>query len=303
VIESGSHVPGVDPAAFGLPPHTALRIELPSPALGPFFADYHVLDSEGPHAAGAETWMLPAWPAIRIILTDRPISLRLGRRSYDPLPVASLYGTTSRAMRMTTHGGVTVGIGVKPLGWARFLAAKADLFRDQVVPLSRVMEPALVDELVETLRASDQGPGVKPLLDAFFERLCGPPCPDEPLIRQLSALIADDETHDLATACERIGVPANVLRRLSARYFGFPPKTLLIRTRFIRSLLRMMAEGDELDYRLIAPTYFDASHFLRDADRFLGMTPKRFARIDNHYLKAILRARMVVARAAKVNGR
>ena len=302
MIESGSHVPGVDAAQFGLPPHTALRIELPSPALRPFLADYHVLDSEGPRAEGAETWMLPAWPAIRIILTDRPISLRLGRRTYDPLPVASLYGTTSRAMRMTTHGGVTVGIGIKPLGWARFFAAKADLFRDQVVPLARVMAPRLVDELVEALGASDQGPAVKPLLDEFFERLCGPPGPDEPLIRRLSALIADDETHDLATACGRIGIAPPALRRLSARYFGFPPKTLLIRTRFLRSLLRMMAEGDELDYGLIAPTYHDASHFLRDSDRFLGMTAKRFARIDNQYLKAILRARTVVARAAKADG-
>ena len=302
MIESGSHVPGVDAAAFGLPPHTALRIELPSPALSPFLADYHVLDSEGPRAHGAETWMLPAWPAIRVILGDRPISLRLGRRNYDPLPVASLYGTTSRAMRMTTHGGVTVGIGIKPLGWARFFRPKAELFRDQVVPLGRVMEPRLVDELVAALRACDQGPAVKPLLDGFFGRLCGPPCPDEELIRRLGALIADEETHDLATASERIGIPPVALRRLAARYFGFPPKTLLIRTRFLRSLLRMMAAGDDLDYRLIAPTYHDASHFLRDADRFLGMTPKRFARLDNQYLKAILRARAVVARAARVEG-
>ncbi len=303
MIESGSHVPGVDAADFGLPPHTALRIELPSPALRPFLADYHVLDSEGPHAEGAETWMLPAWPAIRIILTDRRIALRLGRRVYDPLPVASLYGTTSRAMRMTSHGGVTVGIGVKPLGWTRFFPAKADLFRDQVVPLGKVMNPKLIDELVGALRESDQGPEVKPLLDAFFERLCGPPCPDEPLVRQLSALIADEETHDLTTASARIGISTAALRRLSGRYFGFPPKTLLIRTRFLRSLLRMMAEGDHLDYGLISPTYHDVSHFLRDANHFLGMTPRRFAKIDNPYLKAILRARRVVAEAAKLNAR
>ena len=298
MIESGSHTPGVDPAAFRLPPHTALRIELPEHDLRPFAGDYHVLDSEYPYAGNAVSWLLPAWPSIRVILADRPIALTIGRRTYDPLPTASLYGTTSRAMRMTTHGGVTIGISLKPLGWARLFATRADLHRDRVVPLAEVMAPALANELVTRLAVSDRGAGVKPILDDFLATHLGAPHPDEPLITQLAALIADEDTRDLGTACERVGINMVALRRLSTRYFGFPPKTLLMRTRFLRSLLRLMAAEDGADLTHIAPTYYDASHFIRDANRFLGTTPRRFLKeYKGSYPHAVLRARALVGEA------
>lgn len=300
MIESGTHTPGVSVAEWRLPPHTALRFELPAPELRGCVADYHVLDSEGPEAEGAVSWLLPAWPAIRVILTDRPIRLTVGNRRYDPLPTASLYGTTSRVMEMVSNGGVTVGVGLRPAGWARLFGEGADRFRDRVVPLAELMDPVLVCDLVERLRASDQGPAVKGILDGFLAAALGPPHPEEERIARLSALVADEEVADLVTASERAGIGADALRRLSVRYFGFPPKTLFIRTRFLRSLVRMMAAGPDADYSKVGAGYHDASHFLRDADRFLGMTPRRFLRhYENPYPRAVLRARMLVAEAAR----
>ncbi|PAX09359.1 helix-turn-helix domain-containing protein [Sphingomonas lenta] len=300
MIESGTHTPGVDARDFALPPQTALRYELPAPALRDYVADYHVLDSEGPDVEGAVNFLLPSWPAIRLILTDRPISLQVGPRFYDPLPRYALYGTTSQAMRMTSNGGVTIGVALKPSGWARLFDRRADLYRDRVAPLADVMASAHVNELVARLGASDRGPAVKGILDEFLERRLGPPHPDEPLIGRLTALINDDETFDLATACERVGLAPATMRRVSLRHFGFPLKTLLIRTRFLRSFARIMMEG--ADYSSVAPGYYDASHFLRDANRFLGMTPKRFLqRTQNPYAQAVLRARALVTAADRAS--
>jgi AraC-like DNA-binding protein len=294
MIESGTHTPGVSVESFGLPPHSALRYEQPDPRLAGYITDYHVLDSDEKMARGAIEWMLPSWPAIRIILADNPITLMLGDTTYDPIPVASLYGTTTRAMRVTASGGVTIGAGITPLGWSRLFHQPADEFRDRIVPLTSVMPPEIVERLVAVLRASDRALEVKAILDRFFLDQLGPTSRDEAEIRALMALIIDDTTLDLSNAAERIGIDPRRLRRLATRHFGFPPKTLLLRARFLRSFLRMFAIRDAADYGLIASTYHDASHFLRDARRFLGMTPRRFMAMKTPYLDAVLRARAAV---------
>jgi AraC-like DNA-binding protein len=299
MIESGSSTPGVDPATFGLPAHTAVRYERPAAGLREAMISYHVLDSEREHQYGRSQWLLPTWPSIRFILSPDPILLTIGSRRYDPIPAAALYGTTSKAMRMTSHGGVTIGVDLTPIGWARLFRQRADELRDRVVPLDTLLPPAWVQSLMQRLRASDQGAGVKPVLDEAFATVLGPPRRDEPQIRALARLIAEERTHDLTAAAEELGMSPTALRRLSTRYFGFPPKTLLIRTRFMRTLVRMLLAGEQADYSFMPPSYFDASHFLRDAARFLGMTPRRFLQEPHEYLVACLRARAAFIAAVK----
>lgn len=297
MIESGSLTPGVDPAAFGLPPGTALRYEQPAPALAPYILNYHVFDSEDSWQ-DAENWLLPAWPAIRIVLADRPIRLQIGSWDYNPLPVASLYGTASKAMRMTTNGGVTIGAEIGPLGWARLFRGSADAVRDRVVPLDVAMPGADITRLVAALRASDRGAAVKPILDHFFHQALLPPSPDEALIRTILALLLDPATRDIDGAAALAGISASQLRRLSTRYFGFPPKTLLLRARFMRTLLGMLETGQTRALPADSP-YHDMPHFLRDARRFIGTTPRRFLARDLPYLHANLRARRLFVAAVR----
>ena len=298
MIESGSHVPGVRAADFALPPNTALRYELPDARLRPYISDYHVLDSVEASHDGTLEWMLPAWPAIRFVLADRRMSLTIGNRAYDPHPVAALYGTTTRAIRVNAHGGVTIGANIGPLGWSRLFRAPASSFRDRVVPLDEMMPPGAVAEVIEALRASDRGPAAKAILDPFFLDMLGPRSRDEPLIAALADLIGDADTNDLPTAAAASGISPAALRRLSTRYFGFPPKTLLNRARFMRAFLKMKMGGLS-EEQVIAGQYYDSPHFLRDSYRFLGMTPRRFMALDTPYLDAALRARRLVLRAAR----
>ena len=289
MIESGSHAPGIHARDFGLPAGTALRYEQPALALRPFLTSYAVLDSEPGYTEGRAQWMLPCWAQIWIVMTDAPVSVGIGNRHYDPLASAIVYGVTSRAMPVQSNGGVTIAIDVSPLGWARFFNADADMLRDRITPLHALMEPALVEELVDRLNASDQALDVKGIVDDIFTRNLPPPHPDEDRIMASWTRLFDGKemTGDDASTSVR-------LRRLSKRYFGFPPKMLVMRTRFLKSFLPMLANPDRSDNGSITNAYYDTSHFLRDAKRFLGMTPRQFLQLDTAYLRAALRARALV---------
>lgn len=298
MIVSGSLVPGVDAADFRLPAHTAFRLEMPDPSLRDYIDDYHILDSDEHHHADAQEYILPSWPAIRINLSANRMGLKIGSKAYDPIPVASLYGTTTKAMLATPHGGVTIGISLTPLGWARLFSSPASHFRDDVVPLETVLAPSVVAQLVDSLIESNQSTDVKPILDNFLLSNMRPIQRDEEAIRKLLRLLEDPATQDLATSCRAYGISAKQLSRISNRYFGYPPKRLLMRTRFMRSFLPMFCTYRQCDFTVIDQDYVDASHFLRDAKRFLGMTPARFMMTETPYLDAVLRARRIVLTAA-----
>lgn len=297
MIESGSLTPGVSADQFGLPPGTALRMELPAPALRSFINYYHVFDSE-PALQNVVNRALPAWPMIRFILTDQPMNVRIGRRTYDPLPFAALYGSTSRARVMTTSGGITVGMGLSPLGWARlFPHASADAYRDQIVPLDTLLPPRTVAAMLARLRAMTDAAKTKRVLDQLMSPLLNRPHPREAQIVQLGRLLVSDDMRDIAMLSAATGLKPAALRRLSTRYFGFPPKTLLLRTRFLRSFVPMLLKGGEPDYSGVQLAYFDTSHFLRDSSRFLGVTPKQYLENELGYVTAVLRALQIVSAA------
>lgn len=103
-----------------------------------------------------------------------------------------------------------------------------------------------------------------------------------------------DGPDDIVGMAAQLGIEGAVLRRLAIRHFGFPPKLLLRRARFLRSLLCACRTDRTTDYSLIDDSYFDLSYFLRDANAFLGMTPRRFMALSTPFLDASLRARDAV---------
>ena len=156
------------------------------------------------------------------------------------------------------------------------------------------MRPELVAELTSALANSDRAIGVKAVLDDFFLRHMAIPHRDEPRIDKVMSLIEDETTTDLATAAAAYGIGPRTAGRLSRHYFGFPPKMLMMRARFLRTIIPML-DRDPADAERVVPTeYFDQSHFIRDAQRFLGMTPRQFIMLKSPYAAAARRARRAV---------
>lgn len=291
-VTGGTNANGIDAAVFAMPPGMAIRYDRPATALADYITGYHVYRTNG--VVPQVDWFLPATANVRIALDAGPIAVSIGRRTYDPLPTASLFGPTSLALRATTTGGVMIGFGISALGWARLFRRPAGDFRNKIVPLEDVLGHGFTRRLVEALHGATGDAMIAPILDAMLLTRLGALHDDAPRIRQLMAIIAEDGPADIVAVAARLGIPTHGLRRLSVRHFGFPPKMLLMRARFLRSFLRLMAAGEGADYSAIDGSYFDASHFLRDSTMFLGTTPRRFMALTKPFLEASVRAREAV---------
>lgn len=282
---------------FAMPDGMTVRYFQPDPRIADYITGYHVYASYGGDVQGKIDWFLPGTANVRVTIgAEGPVSVRIGRRDFPATPAVALYGPTSCALRATTHGGTMIGFGISALGWSRLFAGSASSVRNRIVALEDYWQQQVVEALLDRLTESDGAAGVKSALDAFLLDRLGPPCPDEPVLRQLMALVVDDETTDLGTAAATIGIAPHRLRRLAARHFGFPPKSLLIRARFLRTFLELRAQPE--DSTPVTRRYFDQSHFLRDANMILGMTPRRFIALQTPFLDASLRWRAEVLGAA-----
>lgn len=269
----------------------------PDAGLADFITGYQIY-----HASGGPQveWLLPGVPNVRIAMGAGPIAVRIGKRCFDPLPVVTLTGPTTHALRATIDGtgddneggGRLVAFGLTPLGWARLVRRSAADLRDRMVPLASVTGPELPDALVRELAAAGgEGEAWARALDRMLAPLFADPAPDEPAIAALTAILVDPAVVSVVDAAERSGLDAALLRRVSKQHFGMMPKLLLRRSRFLRSFLGFFRSGDARGYAGIDPSYHDTSHFLRDADRFLGTTPRRFMAVSTPFLDASLRAR------------
>ncbi len=293
-VTGGTETPDIPDSLFAMPDGMAIRYDQPHAGLTDYITGYHLYAAQGPGAMGLENWFLPGTANVRILLNAGPVAVSIGRRLYDPLPQASLFGPTSHAVHTRTNGGVAIGFGVSALGWPRLFAGGADRHANRVVPLADVAAPGFADRLVAALSAIPDEHGLKGALDTFLLAELGPPSPDETLILKIARLITDDTPGGVAEASREWGVSQDMLRRLCKRYFGFGPKTLLIRARFLRSLIPLIESGGERDYSGIDAAYVSASHFLRDSQAVLGTTPRRFVQADLLFLTASLRARAAV---------
>ena len=293
-IRGGTEKPGIPDAVFAMPPGMTIRYDQPADDIRDFITGYHVYGLRNVAPAGQVDWFLPATANVRVAFAADPIEVRIGRRVFNPLPQASLFGPTSHALRATTHGGLMIGFGISALGWARLTRDSAGAVHNRIVPLGQAWGGGFADRLVELLSQTDGEHLVKPLLDELLRPMLRVPHRDEPAIRALIALLAIDGPVDIATISDRMNLSGHTLRRISVRYFGLSPKLLLMRARFLRSFMRMIAQGQGYDGLLIDPSYCDVSHFLRDANRFLGMTPRRFLAMNTPFLRASVQARAAV---------
>lgn len=294
MIANGSHVPGVDWDSFKLPPGTALRIDRPAEALRPFFPCYAVLDSDAAVFDGPDSWSLPGNPQLWIVLADGPITIQIRNRHYAPLGMAVLFGPTSRAIPVTSQGGVSIVIDISPVGWARWFDGAAEDYRDRTTPVDQLWPEDWVADLVEALYRSDRGPGVKALLDDFFLSCLPQPHPQEERVAVTAQALVDPAFASSGAVAAHLGISEQALLRKSRRFFGYGPKQLMRRARFLRAFLPMMMAGEAYDLSEPPLGYHDIPHFLRDGADFLGMTPRRFLAEPTPYIRAVLRARACI---------
>jgi len=99
----------------------------------------------------------------------------------------------------------------------------------------------------------------------------------------------------VAELAARAGESTTTLNRLCHRAFGFTPKLLLRRQRFMRSLAQFMLDPSLRWIGALDGHYHDQAQFIREFRRFMGMTPGEYAALPHPVLDAFVNERLRVS--------
>ncbi len=269
-----------------------VRFALPGPALAPFVTTFYCTEVT---CAGPSGWMEdhlhPEWANLRF-LAHAEAQQAIGPGELVQCPPVTLAGPTSRATRFRLGEGRAWGVGLLPAGWAALFAAQAGDYADNFVDALADPAFAALGPLAAELAETEGGFAAElEVIERHIAGLLEGAVPD-PAITLLTAELVDPDLATVADLAERMGMTVRSLERLVRRAFGFPPKLLIRRQRFLGCLSQYMLDPSlkwlgTLDWR-----YHDQSHFVRDFKRFMGMSPSAYAKLDKPLLSAAARARM-----------
>jgi AraC-like DNA-binding protein len=266
----------------------AIEYERPDPRLAPYVSGYHRYTLRLGAGERIKDVVFPGWANLRFSAQAEPWQVRLGRRTFAPVPEAALFGPSSHAGYVEAGSGTLIGAGITPVGWARLFGEEASAFADRVARLERLIGP-------DAARlAFELGGGAAPaaVLDAFFlARLEQAPA-EPPEVAVLLAALGDTRIDTVTALAERLGASLRTVRVLSRSAFGFTPKLLLRRARFMRALTAALPLGRGRWSEALGPAgYYDQSHFLKDCRLFLGCSLGAFAAYPKPLAELSIRVR------------
>ena len=255
------------------------RFHWPDERLRPYISAYFFLNI--PSGEPSDALMYPEWANIRIALSGA-WRMRIGdTEAATPETWSVISGPTTHSFRIhTTPPATSVSIGLLPLGWARLIRRSAALHADRVDPLESVFPEQAEPLRRALLEAADNGTtdhaAACAVLDRFFLSLDEPHKPVPPLLPKAYELMLDPEVTTVEQFADTLGLSQRHLLRLCGDMFGFPPKLLLRRQRFMRSLVALHDNPGQPWSMLIDNNYYDHSHFIRDFHQFMDMSPTEF---------------------------
>lgn len=250
----------------------------PSAELAPYISGYH-LDAAGQH--GHEFVRDPIMPgeASLVVVVSRSAGWRVRTPCGSRLPPAplSLFGPSGALMWSESPPAVVVKATIRPRGWLRLLNTSA---KDWANRIDQAPPVRGVDwrHFHAAACALSEDRAVPELFDDLFHRLLGPPSRHEARVDLIEAALLNPAITTVSELAGSTGLSARAIERISNYAFGFRPKLLLRRARFLRSLRAVQHASLGRGALSIDPAYTDYSHFIRDSHEFLGSAPQVFLR-------------------------
>ncbi|MDZ3832087.1 MAG: AraC family transcriptional regulator [Sphingopyxis sp.] len=267
-----------------------------SAPLRPYASIIYLTEVDAPPGCRVEDYLHPEWANLRFIEGETPLAA-IGGGATDAVatPRFIATGPTSIASYFAAGSMRVWGIGILPMGWAKFFALPAAELADRYCDGETHPAFAMLRPLVGRLRKANDIDAAAQTIDAFFVGLLDGAPRDDPSILAAHAALIDDDPGSVGDLAKRLDLSERSVERLCQRAFGFPPKLLLRRQRFLRSLARFMLDPsmawiDAIDYH-----YYDQAQFTRDFQRFMGMSPREYAARPKQILGAAALARAAVA--------
>lgn len=264
----------------------------PAPELCRYFTTFYCVEFASTETRDSFDYLHPEWANFRFVDGCKPVAENFrGVRVGD----TSLYftGPSSHAVRFEFDGSLRMwGVGILPLGWAKFIRTDAAEWAD--VLADGHAAPAL-EEFSELAHGLFQGgadvEGELARLNAFFLARQNLPVTDEARILSIHTALIDPEVDSVAMLVDRAGASQRTVERVCRRAFGFPPKLLPRRQRFLRSLAKYVLDPSLKWIGALDSQYHDQAQFVRDFKQFMGMSPRQYGLLDKPILTAVMRER------------
>jgi AraC-like DNA-binding protein len=266
--------------------------------LRPYFTTFYITEIDVLNGARVTDHLHPEWANVRFVEGNLPESEIEGSPPMHGV-AAIATGPTSTTTRFTIGTARIWGVGLLPLGWARFVGAPAYELADRLFDIATEPAFATFRPLAETLFGDvpDEAAELARIV-AHFEAGTHHALHDEGRIMACHNAIIDPEIGSVAEMAEAAGLASHTVERICRRYFGFPPRMLLRRQRFMRSLVQYMLDPSLHWITAMDSHYHDQAQFVRDFHRFMGMSPSEYGALPHPVLSGVMIARQQSAGAA-----
>ena len=265
----------------------AVQIRLPAPELRAFVTFYYFVKVSG-HLTD---FLYPEWGNVRLSLSG-DWRIRNDPRDAEAPVERALFGPTDRRGKIVTRtGGATAGFGLTPLGWDRLIGGSAGAMANRVREITGELGCDVLDlQAAFVADGSDYAAGTA-RFDAVLVDLMDARPPNQKLVLKTDRVLRQLPPNATTFAAE-VGVSPRTLHRVCLGAFGFSPKRLLRRQRFLQILGLIRVSPESKFGPLIGDAYFDQAHFNRDFRDFMGMTAREYARTPRALMRAAAAAQV-----------
>lgn len=266
------------------------RFFAPPAQLAGCFTSFYLLEVDLAGGKHVEDYLHPEWANLRFFFGGSPETWRVDGSVLTGTPFSAT-GPSSGPTRFRLPATRMWGIGMLPLGWARFMDVPAKSLADTVSDGLTHPAFAAFAPLYEQLLHSDPAAEAQARLIAEFFLARDRSVRSGPQIAAVHEALVDPEIHSAAGLAARVNLTQRTLERLCARYFGFAPQHLIRRQRMMRTLSAFMLADRGNWSQVIDLNYTDHAHFTHEFQAFMHMSPSEYAALDHPILAAFMAER------------
>jgi len=271
--------------------HVQVQFHAPPAELRRYFTTFYLVELTVAAGCRVTDHLHPEWANLRFVSGDLPDAEAHGGTVLSHTNFC-VTGPSSHTVRVEQGSARMWGIGLLPLGWARFVGVPAVQYADSVIDGNTHPAFSAFTPLAATLFGAEPDPAAElaRISDHFLARPARE-VPDEARILAIHGALIDPDLATVSQLVERTGGSLRTIERACARAFGFSPKLLLRRQRFMRSLAQYLLDPSLKWIGAIDGHYHDQAQFVRDFKQFVGMSPRQYAALDKPIIGAVMHAR------------
>lgn len=258
-----------------LEPVSKTRFVLPPPPLQRYLTTYYFSEIESLDGTAVSDMLLPQWASIRFIYQGS-VNMTVPDHKPQPSPLAAMTGPTSLASPISSKSAKIAAFGLLPLGWHKFVGQPASRWANKVIDVETTHKFDLFAQIWDAIRNLETEAEMIDTFNHMLLEALEPSDAEDDRIEAAHLALTDPAIDSVGALCERLDMDTKQLSRFSNRVFGFLPKLLLRRQRFVRTLGQALMNPDQSWSECVDLNYYDQAHFNRDFKRFMGLTPRQY---------------------------